>query len=186
MKKVVTAFAVAALCLCAWAADNTTVGIQPTDNTQSHRSELHALDAMTIPQMLSYQGKLTDTLGVPVPDGNYQLTFRLYPDSTGGSAFWSGAQTIPVRNGLFSALLGVILAIPSVPDAGKLCLGLQVAAGPELSPRLRIVSAAYAYLAERAANADLLQGRDTAYFAKTAHTHPFVDSARVAAGSHRL
>ncbi|MGC9111564.1 MAG: hypothetical protein ACP5JB_06880, partial [candidate division WOR-3 bacterium] len=35
-------------------------------------NSLTATDAITIPRMLSYQGRLTDTLGNPVPDGNYQ------------------------------------------------------------------------------------------------------------------
>jgi len=111
-------------------------------------------DAITIPQMLSYQGKLTDTLGQPFPNGNYQLTFRLYTQPTGGSVFWSEAQTILVKGGLFSALLGTLSPIESVPDAGNLYLSLQVAADPELSPRLRVASTAYSFLSRRAGRAD--------------------------------
>ena len=118
-------------------------------------------DAVAIPKMLSYQGLLTDTLGVPVSDGNYQLTFRLYTQPTGGSAVWTEAQTILVKSGLFAALLGAVTPISSVPDSGVLYLGLQVAIDPELSPRLHMASAAYSYLAERAANSDQLQGKDT-------------------------
>jgi hypothetical protein len=118
-------------------------------------------EAITIPQMLSYQGKLTDTLGVPVPDGNYALTFRLYTQPSGGSAVWTEAQTIPVKNGLFAALLGTVTPLASLPESGACYLSLQVALNPELSPRQRLVSAAYSYLAERSANSDLLQGNDT-------------------------
>ena len=139
-----------------------------------------AVDAITVPHMLSYQGKLTDTLGSPVPDGNYQLIFRLYADSTGGSALWSEAQTVMVKGGLFSVLLGSVTPISSIPDAGGLYVSMQVAAGNELRPRLRITSTAYSFLSERAAGADLLQGRDTSYFAKANHSHVYVDSARVA------
>ncbi len=134
-------------------------------------------DAITIPRLLSYQGRLTDSLGNPVPDGNYQLTFRLYTQETGGTPFWTEAQTVLVRNGLFSVLLGSITPITSLPDAGVLYLSLQVGAEAELTPRLRIVSSAYAFLTERAANADLFQGRDTTYFARANHTHTYVDSA---------
>ncbi|MGC8798350.1 MAG: hypothetical protein ACP5PK_06810, partial [candidate division WOR-3 bacterium] len=63
-----------------------------------NNSPLTATDAITIPRMLSYQGRLTDTLGNPVPDSNYQLIFRLYTRETGGSPFWAEAQTVPVRN----------------------------------------------------------------------------------------
>jgi hypothetical protein len=144
----------------ALAADNAVIAPQ---SAASHKPQAttYGAEAITIPQMLSYQGKLTDTLGQPVPNGNYQLTFRLYTQPTGGSAFWSEPQTIMVKSGLFSALLGAVTPLGSLPDAGALYLSLQVAADPELSPRLRIASAAYAYLTERASNADLLQGKDT-------------------------
>jgi hypothetical protein len=154
MKSAMTVLAIAALCICAWAADNAEVGTRPTANYQSPISNAQSLDAITIPQMLSYQGKLTDTLGQPVPNGNYQLTSRLYTQPAGGSAFWSEAQTVLVKGGLFSALLGTLSPIESVPAAGNLYLSLQVAADPELSPRLRIASSAYSYLASEARRAD--------------------------------
>jgi hypothetical protein len=112
--------------------------------------------------MLSYQGKLTDTLGVPVADTTYSVNFRLYSVASGGSPFWNETQTVRTRTGLFSTLLGAVTPIGSVPDAGVTYLGIAVAGGAELTPRLRIASAAYAYLTARAANADLLQGKDTA------------------------
>jgi hypothetical protein len=153
------------LYLAALASDNSAVAPQAAASLQStvvgHQSSVTGTEAVTIPQMLSYQGKLTDTLGQPVLDGSYALTFRLYTQPTGGSAIWSEGQTILVKRGLFSALLGAVTPITSLPDAGALYLSLQVAADPELSPRLRIASAAYAYLTERAASADLLQGKDT-------------------------
>jgi hypothetical protein len=112
--------------------------------------------------MLSYQGKLTDTFGLPVVDTTYSVNFRLYSAPSGGSSFWNETQTVRTREGLFSALLGSVTSIGSMPDAGAVYLGMAVEGGPELAPRLRIASAAYAYLAARAAYADLLQGKDTA------------------------
>jgi hypothetical protein len=161
MKKTTLLLTILVLCAGAWAAGNAAVGARPTANHQSPVAGHQALGAITIPQMLSYQGKLTDTLGVPVPNGNYQLTFRLYTQPTGGSAVWTEGQTILVKNGLFAALLGAVTPITSLPESGACYLSLQVAANPELSPRQRIVSAAYSYLAARAANSDLLQGKDT-------------------------
>ncbi len=139
-------------------------------------------DAITIPRMISYQGRLTDTLGRPVPDGDYQLTFRLYTQESGGTPFWNEVQTVAVRNGLFSVLLGLVNPITSIPDAGGLYLGLQVGSEPELSPRLRIVSGAYAYLAERAADADRLQGKDTTGFVRTGQASS-VTSAMIVDGT---
>jgi hypothetical protein len=111
---------------------------------------LTSKDAITIPRMLSYQGRLTDNSGSPVPNGNYQLTFRLYQQENGGSPFWTETQTVSVQNGLFSVLLGSVTPITSLPDGGTVWLSLQVGAEPELSPRLRIVSAAYSFLSEKA------------------------------------
>jgi ribosomal protein L13E len=119
------------------------------------------VDAVTIPRLLSYQGKLTDNLGNPVTDTTYSVSFRLYTVASGGTAFWNETQTVRTKAGLFAALLGSVTPVGAMPDAGAVYLGMAVAGGAELTPRLRIASAAYAYLAERAASADLLQGKDT-------------------------
>jgi hypothetical protein len=121
--------------------------------------------------MLSYQGKLTDTAGVPVTDTVYAVRFRLYPQPTGGTQFWEENQQVRTQGGLFSTLLGSVTPVGSMPDAGAAYLGMAVAGGAELTPRLRIASAAYAYLSARAANADQLQGRDTTTFSRSTHNH---------------
>jgi hypothetical protein len=115
-------------------------------------------DAVTIPRMLSYQGRLTDTLGIPVADTLYAVRFRLYTQPTGGTQFWEESQQVRTKAGLFSILLGAVTPIGSMPDAGAVYLGMAVAGGAELAPRLRIASAAYSYLTERAANADSAGG----------------------------
>jgi hypothetical protein len=119
------------------------------------------LDAITIPRMMTYQGKLTDTLGAPVPDNNYSITFRLYSVPTGGTPYWNETQSVATKSGLFTVLLGAATPIGSMPDAGAAHLGMSVSGGAELTPRLRLASSAYAFLSERAAGADLLQGKDT-------------------------
>jgi hypothetical protein len=110
-------------------------------------------DAIAIPHRLSYQGKLTDTLGQPVPNNTYSVLFSLYTSPSGGSSFWSETQNVTTKGGLFSVVLGSVTPVGSVPDAGDLYLGMAVGGGPELTPRLRIVSAAYAYKADSAAYA---------------------------------
>jgi hypothetical protein len=142
------------------AADNAVIAPQ---SAISHKPQAitYGAEAITIPQMLSYQGKLTDTLGVPVANGNYPMMFLLYSQPSGGSSFWSESQSVTTKNGLFSVLLGSVTPIGSIPDGGVVYLTMTVSGGAELTPRLRIASAAYSYLAARAANADLLQGKDT-------------------------
>ena len=95
-------------------------------------------DAINIPQMMSYQGRLTDATGVPVPDGSYGVMFKLYTAPTGGSPFWSETQSVTTRDGLFSVLLGAVTPIGPVPDAGAAYLGMAVEGSVEMVPRLRI------------------------------------------------
>ena len=161
MKTAMTVLAIAALYICAWAADNTVVGARPTASRQAPTANLQSPDAIIIPKLLSYQGKMTDTFGLPVADTTYSVAFRLYTAPSGGSSFWNETQTVRTRSGLFSTLLGSVAQIESVPSAGNLYLGMAVAGGAELSPRLRIVGSAYSYLAGKSANSDLLQGKDT-------------------------
>jgi hypothetical protein len=146
MKQVLTLMAI--LCLAALAAGGRAVAPK-TAVSHKPQATTYGVESITIPQMLSYQGKLTDTLGQPVPNSDYSVTFKLYTVPSGGSAFWNETQDVKTRAGLFSALLGSVTPIGSVPDAGALYLGMQVGAS-ELTPRLRIVSSAYAFKADTA------------------------------------
>jgi hypothetical protein len=156
------------------AVGNAAVAPRTSASLQSTSCNLRSPEVMTVPQMLSYQGKLTDTLGVPVGDTVYTVRFMLYAQPTGGSPFWQEDQEVRTESGLFSVLLGSVTAIGSVPEAGALYLGMAVGGGAELTPRLRVASAAYSYLTARAANADLLQGRDTTTFSRSPHSHDAV------------
>jgi hypothetical protein len=109
-----------------------------------------ATDAVSIPKLLSYQGRLTDTMGVPVPDGSYSVVFRLYTVPSGGTHYWTETQSVQTRGGIFSALLGSVTPVGTVPDAGALYLGMAVSGGAEMTPRVRIASVAYAYKADTA------------------------------------
>jgi hypothetical protein len=144
----------------ALAADNAVISPQAAAS-QKPQATIRGAESITIPQMLSYQGKLTDTLGVPVADTTYSVVFRLYTVPSGGSSFWNETQTVRTRGGLFAMLLGSVAQLESVPNSGNLYLGMAVSGGPELSPRLRLVGSAYSYLAGKSADADLLQGKDT-------------------------
>jgi hypothetical protein len=113
------------------------------------------IDQITIPNLISYQGKLTDNTGNPVPDSTYSITFRLFTTPTGGTAFWSETQSyVTTHSGLFNCILGEITPIPYIPEAGNLYLEMQVNPYAPLSPRIRLVSAAYAYLARKADSAN--------------------------------
>ncbi len=94
-----------------------------------------------VPQHMNLQGYLTDGTGSPV-DGSKSMRFDIYR----GSSVWNEIQSVDVDNGLFSVTLGTATPIPySVFEPGTTCeLGLTVE-GEELSPRVEITSAGYAY-----------------------------------------
>ena len=101
-----------------------------------------------IPQIINYQGKVTDSGGSPVADGDYSMTFTIYDDETSGTSQWSsGSMSVTVSNGIFSVLLG---------DTGQPTLDIEFdddywletdIAGDTQSPRSRLGSVGYAYMA---------------------------------------
>ena len=96
------------------------------------------------PSTMSYQGVLTDNSGGIVPDGAYDLTFKIYDVSVGGVALWTEAQVgVPVTRGGFGVTLGLATPIALSFDR-TYYLGVQVFADPELAPRVRLASSPYA------------------------------------------
>ncbi len=64
--------------------------------------------AATLPKVINYQGKLTNSSGVAL-NGLTDITFRIYTAASGGSAIWTEARTggsaVSVTNGLFDVQL---------------------------------------------------------------------------------
>jgi hypothetical protein len=109
-----------------------------------------AAGSAAVPARLNYQGYLTDAIGAL--NGTYDMTFRLYADSTGGAALWTEAYAgVRVSGGVFNVLLGSLSPLsPSMFDGRSLWIETQVG-GATLGPRSPIVTVAYA---TRAAVAD--------------------------------
>ncbi len=106
-----------------------------------------------VPHMITYSGYVTKVHGGPL-NGTFQLTFSIYPDTSGSPADWTETQPeVVVKQGLFSVLLGSVNPIPpSAFDGSIKYLGVQVESDPEMRPLTPVVSVAYAY---RAASADI-------------------------------
>lgn len=97
-----------------------------------------------VPGLVSYQGKLNDSLGNPV-SGTVSVTFRLYSVDTGGTALWSETQALGVSNGIFSVNLGSVSPLSEdLFEGGTLFLGIQVGADSEMTPRQQLGSASFA------------------------------------------
>jgi hypothetical protein len=104
---------------------------------------LAACDAKLLPQM-SHQGRLTDTSGNPVPDGDYEVQYVIYNDDVAGTAVYTETQTIPVQDGFFTTALGVTDVMTPTIFAEPTWLEISIE-GETLAPRQRLQGAPYAF-----------------------------------------
>jgi len=109
---------------------------------------LPTLSYAVVPQLVPYQGQLTDPTGVPV-NGAFDLTFNLYTVATGGAPIWNEVQAgVIVTQGLFTVNLGSATPFPTGAFSMPVYLGVSVGADPEMTPRTALESAPYALHAD--------------------------------------
>ena len=117
-----------------------------------------------VPQLINYQGWLTDGNGNPVT-ATVSIQFKIYDSETNGNMLWLETQSVDVVDGVFSVLLGSASQIPySVFNGADRYFALQVGNDSEMTPRKRLVSVGYAY---RAYDADKVDGKDAVDFVQT-------------------
>ncbi len=98
-------------------------------------------------QIINYQGKITDSDGEPVADGDYQIIFTIY-DAGGASQWTSDVQDVPVSSGLFNYPLGSVIPIPDdIFENPNLFLGIKIGDDPEMSPKTLLTSVPRAAIA---------------------------------------
>lgn len=123
-----------------------------------------AKSSAAINPMISFQGKLTNTDGTNVTDGNFSIRFRIYTDpsadtgSCANTCKWEETQgTVAVSGGLFHVNLGSVTTLPGSVDFNNstLYLGVKVASDAEMTPRIRLTAVPQAF------NSDLLDGLDS-------------------------
>ena len=134
-----------------------------------------AVAGATPPDTVNYQGVLRGSSGAPL-NGDRDMVFRFFDDETAGNEVLidehlaAGTGAVGVSDGLFSVALGSGSIADGTGPGTYLTLRavfwqygevwLQVTVGGEdLTPRVRIHSAAYATNAAQASNADLLGNR---------------------------
>lgn len=131
--------------------------------------------AASVPQLINFQGRLTDAAGQTVPDNSYTVTFRLFDNLTGGSLLWEENQNVTTANGLFTVLLGASTPIPDAAfDVDSCYLEVQPLGSDPIVPRARITSVAYARNAGRLnglSAADLDQSAELAAHAANSSAH---------------
>ncbi len=130
------------------------------------------LSAASAPNIITYQGRILNSNGVPVSDASLAIVFALYDASTDGTCVWSNSSAscattttiaVSLTSGLFTENLGdtddSYAAIGDSIFSDNATLYLEViVAGETLTPRKRITAAPYAL------NADTLDGIDSSSF----------------------
>lgn len=99
------------------------------------------------PPTLSYQGTLTDKAGNPIT-ATRTIVFSLYNVATGGTETWTETQTLTVTGGRFGAVLGLTAPLDVSLLGGDTWLGIAVQGEPEMTPRQKLTSVAYAMKAQ--------------------------------------
>lgn len=112
------------------------------------------------PHLFNYQGRLTDATGTPLSDGAHSVRMIIWNDPTATNPLnivWdSGPLTVTTDKGLFTIQLGASPQPAMDPNSfldSSRWLGITVGADPEISPRTRLVSVAYAFTAQNAVTA---------------------------------
>ncbi|MEK7108221.1 MAG: hypothetical protein AAB898_00965, partial [Patescibacteria group bacterium] len=124
---------------------------------------------LDVPQILVYQGRLTDASRITVTDGSFSMKFSLYTASSGGTPVWTAAGvvgsptavSVTVTDGIFTYNLGSganAFDDELFEDNTTLYLGVTIGSDSEMTPRRQLGSAAYAM---HAGDSDLLDDLNT-------------------------
>jgi len=142
--------------------------------------------------LINYEGELrSPTTGDPVPDGTYDMRFRIYDVQTGGTHLWEEnhsttyGNAVEVAGGIFSVLLGSgtgDVLNPSIFSGSDRWLEITVET-ETMSPRQRITSSAYSIICE---DSRLLDGNAASAFAEAGHAHSGTDITSGAVAEGRI
>ena len=100
-----------------------------------------------VPPVVATEGVLSSTGGVPLANGLYALTFRLYAAQSGGVAVWQESASVTVSGGRFAWELGSLTPLSAAIAAQGQWIGVQVGNEPEL-PRAPWRSSPFALRAQ--------------------------------------
>jgi len=125
-----------------------------TVESEKNTSALQLQAASIVPEVVAYQGYLTDALGNPVT-GTLPAQVSIWTQASGGDRLWQEVLNLDVRLGYFTAELGRLTPMPSA------LFGISdrwielIVNGETLTPRKQVLSVPMALYA---ANAGALGG----------------------------
>lgn len=98
----------------------------------------------SVPNLINFQGRLTDASGNPVADGSHAVNFTLWTLPTGGATVWTENTSQTTSSGLFTHNLGSVTGLFTTLFEDYDSLYLQVQAdGQTILPRIRLTSTPY-------------------------------------------
>lgn len=117
------------------------------------------------PQLIPFQGRLTDQQGQVYADGQFSVLFQIYAEPVGGTALWDERhEKVGVINGMLNVFLGSIEPLTGVDFSQTRHLGITIDADnnpntpdPEMLPRQMIIPA---FWARHSDNSTRLAGYD--------------------------
>jgi len=117
----------------------------------------HTLAATGINKQINFQGKVVNSNGTNVANGNYDFVFSIYTVASGGTAIWTeshtGGNQVTVTDGIFRVSLGSITALPGSIDfnTDNIYLGINFNNDGEMTPRIQFTAVPYAFNALKVA-----------------------------------
>jgi hypothetical protein len=136
------------------------------------------VSALAVPELINYQGYLTDAEGNPL-NGDVAITFRIWDADVNGTELWSEAHAaVTVTEGVFNVVLGSFVPITAEILDGDRYLGLTVGTDSEMVPRMKVTSGAYAI---RAGYAESVAAGSSSEFAPSAHGHSWGEISNIPA-----
>lgn len=105
-----------------------------------------ATASAAVPSSISVQGRLTDSLGAPLPAGVKGFLFRIFSAPVGGTEIWSGEdQFLPTDSeGLWSAQVGALVGLTDAVFSDTV-RWLDINVNGTQLPRVRLVTGPYAH-----------------------------------------
>jgi len=104
-----------------------------------------------ISEVINYQGRLTDSEGVPVENNSYYVTFSLYDNEWAEESIWSEEIEVATHDGFFNVNLGEINSFDSLGLKFDMTyfLGIRLASGTEFFPRTKLAVTPYSFTAKK-------------------------------------
>ena len=144
--------------------------------------------AAEAPQVIPFQGRLTDQGGTPYTEGTYNIVFCLYDVPVGGTALWTERHTgVRLVNGMVNVFLGSRVSLNGQDFTQTRYLGITIdadgnsnTADPEMVPRQMIVPSFFAK------DSESLRGADWSAILEKKGTDPrkaYIDGGRIASKS---